>query len=149
MNGSGAHIDRPSPQVLRLLPHVKPPPARVLVVAGSGHEARALDARGYEVTVVGSAGGVGAPAHLPVLAVDLVDADFAGRFDLVCEVGAFATMPVAAYVAAAARALRPGGQLFGAFPADASALLHAVGGHFEVERCLPAGDLLEVVLRRR
>lgn len=133
MNGSGAHLDRPSPQVLRLLPHVKPPPARVLVISGQGQEARALDARGYEVTVT----------------PDLVPTDFGGGFDLVCEVGASGGWASPAYAAAAARALRPGGQLFGAFAADASALLHAVGGHFEVERCQPAGDQLEVVLRRR
>ena len=35
MNGSGARLDRPSPALLRLLPEVKPPPARVLLV-GAG-----------------------------------------------------------------------------------------------------------------
>lgn len=150
MNGSGARLDRPSPQVLRLLPHLKPPPARVLVLGGSGHEARALDARGYEVSVVDATGTARAgAAPLPVLALDFTEADFGGTFDLVCEVGACVGAPGPAWVLAAARALRPGGQLFGAFSTDASALMHAVSPHFDVERCLPAGDTLEVVLRRR
>lgn len=152
MNSSGSRLDRPSPHVLRLLPHVKPPPARLLLVgAASGHEARALDARGYDVTILdpGAAPDVG---ELPVVAAEFVHTDFGGRFDLLCETGAYSRMARGEWVAAAARALRPGGQVFGAFPNDASALLHAVGSHFEVERCEPAGPdagLLEVVLRRR
>ncbi len=145
MNASGARLDRPSPEVLRLLPHVQPPPAKVLVVGGSGHEARALDARGYDVTVLDTSGGDGV---LPVLEVELGATDFGGRFDLVCQ-AASPRVPTAAHVAAAARALRPGGQLFGAFPSDASALLHVVSPHFDVVRSVPVGDVLEVVLRRR
>jgi len=152
MNGSGSRASHPAPQVLRLLPHVKPPPARVLLVGvGTGHEARALDARGYDVSVVeaGPAAGLG---DIPVLAVAFGDTDFGGRFDLLCEIGAFGTMGHPEWVAAAARALRPGGQAFGAFRTDASALLHAVASAFEVERCQPSGPggaELEVVLRRR
>ncbi len=151
MNGSGARVDRPSTVIVRLLPHVKPPPARVLLVgAGSGHEARALDARGYDVTIVDpEASPVG---DLPVLAADFGATDFGGRFDLVCERGAFAGGDRVAYVQAAARALAPGGQLFGAFAVDASALLHAVSAHFDVVRCRPGsgGEAeLEVVLKRR
>lgn len=152
MHASGSRLDRPSAHVLRLLPHVKPPPARLLLVgAGTGHEARALDARGYDVSVLEpeAAPQVG---DLPVVAAAFGSTDFGGRFDLLCEIGAFARMPRAEWVAAAARALRPGGQAFGAFPNDASALLHAVGAAFEIERCEPTGggeSLLEVVLRRR
>jgi hypothetical protein len=150
MNGSGSRLDRPSAHVLRLLPHVKPPPARLLLVgAGSDHEARALDARGYEVTLLDGEG-VPEGLGLPVVAADFADTDFGGRFDLLCEIGAFGRMLRADWVAAAARALRPGGHAFGAFATDASALLHAVAPAFEVERCEPAaGGVLEVVLRRR
>ena len=152
MHPSGTRVDRPSPHVLRLLPHVQPPPARLLLVgAGSGHEARALDARGYEVCVLepGVAPDVG---DLVVVAADFGSTDFAGRFDLLCEIGVYGEMSRAEWVAAAARALRPGGQAFGAFGHDASALLHAVAPAFEVERCEPSGGSdgqLEVVLRRR
>lgn len=152
MNGSGARLDRPSPVILRLLPHVKPPPARVLLVGmGGGHEARALDARGYDVSVVDEEG---APSlgGIPVLAVPFAATDFGGRYDLVCERGEFAQCDRTAYVAAAARALRPGGELFGAFTVDASALMHAFAPSFDVVRCQPGGfgdSELEVVLRRR
>ena len=89
---------------------------------------------------------------LPVIAAEFAATDFGGRFDLLCEIGAFDSMVRSDWVAAAARALRPGGQVFGAFTNDASALLHAVGPAFEIERCEPAGggsSRLEVVLRRR
>jgi SAM-dependent methyltransferase len=150
MNGSGARLDRPSPALLRLLPEVKPPPARVLLVgAARGHEARALDARGYDVTVVDETAPAPLPG-LPVIAAAFADTDFGGRFDLVAEHGAFGTIPAAAYVAAAGRALKPGGQLFGAFTVDASELMHAFSPTFDVVRCLPGGDgALDVVLRRR
>ena len=152
MNGSGSRLDRPSPVILRLLPHVKPPPARVLVVGlGTGHEVQALDARGYEVTVVDPDGSPSI-AGVPILAAEFADADFAGRFDLVCEHGAFTAVGREGYVAAAAKALRPGGQLFGAFSVDASALMHAFAPHFDLLRCQPASGgepVLEAVLRRR
>ncbi|MBM4368305.1 MAG: hypothetical protein FJ102_18980 [Deltaproteobacteria bacterium] len=153
MNASGAGpiVDRPSPVVLRLLPHLHPPPARVLVAtAGSGHEARALDARGYDVVVV-DAGEV--PGGIPVLAAHFVATDFAGGFDLVCEHGGMDTADRRAWVAAAARALRPGGQLFGSFaPGDVSALLHLLAPAFDVIRCQPGGfsdGRLELVAVRR
>lgn len=150
MNGSGARLDRPSPALLRLLPEVKPPPARVLLVgAGRGHEARALDARGYDVTVVDEVAPAPLPG-LPVIAAAFADTDFGGRFDLVAEHGTFGTIPSADYVAAAGRALKPGGQLFGAFAVDASELMHAFSPAFDVVRCLPGGEgTLDVVLRRR
>ena len=150
MNGSGARTDRPSPGILRLLPHVKPPPARLLLIgAGTGHEARALDARGYEVSVVDP--GEAPPIRdIPVLAAEFAATDFGGRFDLACERGDFPTANRAAYVAAAARALRPGGQLFGSFSVDASAIMHAFAPAFDVVRCQPgSGNELDVVLRRR
>lgn len=152
MNGSGARLDRPSAVILRLLPHVKPPPARVLLVgAGKGHEAIALDARGYEVSVVDD-DAKGPIGSVPVVAARFEDTDFGARFDLICEHGTFCEENRAAYVAAAARALRPGGQLFGAFTVDASALMHAFAPAFDVVRCSPAGSgggEIEVVLRRR
>ncbi len=150
MNGSGARLDRPSPALLRLLPEVKPPPARVLLVgAGLGHEARALDARGYDVTVVDETAPAPLP-DLPVIAAAFADTDFGGRFDLVAEHGAFQSADRAAYVAAAAKALRPGGQLFGAFAVSAGELLHTFSPAFDVVRCFPSGEgALDVVLRRR
>lgn len=77
---------RPSPIVLRLLPHVHRPPARVLVAAGP-EEARALAARGYEVTLVSTdPAALDAPdgGRIPVLAAELAATDFAGAWDLVC-----------------------------------------------------------------
>lgn len=124
-----------SPVMLRLLPHVHHPPASVLVVGGGGEDAAALDARGYRVAL----------AVHPQAA--------SGRYDLVCESGAFGRSPHAAYVAAVAEVLRPGGKLFGGFTGiDASALIHLVAGAFEVERVDVSGHSaggLEVVLVRR
>ena len=51
-SGSGRATQDGTPIVLRLLPHVHHPPARVWVPEGEA-EARALDARGYRV-VAGS-----------------------------------------------------------------------------------------------
>jgi SAM-dependent methyltransferase len=151
-SGSGPLLDRPDPVVLRLLPHVQPPPARALVVGVSaGHEARALDARGYEVSVVDVE-----PAPLgsgiAVLAAPFSASDFGGRFDLVCLHHGSATgeaesdpeagsgLVAEAALAACARALRPGGQLFGSFsPGRTSALLHRLAPWFDVVRCQPAG----------
>ena len=147
-SGAGPRTDRPSPVVLRLLPLVLPPPAKVLVVGvGSGHEVQALDARGYEVTVVDdTAEGTG------ILAAPFAESDFGGRFDLVCERGALDGMDRDGWAAAAAKALRPGGQLFGSVSGNPSALLHALAPFFEVSRCQPGGfgdGRLELVAVRR
>lgn len=158
-SGVGPRTDRPSPVVLRLLPHVLPPPAKVLVIGvGSGHDAHALDARGYDVTVVDD-NEVGEPAAQSaysagggVLAAPFLDSDFGARFDLVCEHGALDQMDRDAWALAASRALRSGGQLFGSVGGNTSALLHALAPHFEVTRCQPGGfgdGRLELVAVRR
>jgi 2-polyprenyl-3-methyl-5-hydroxy-6-metoxy-1,4-benzoquinol methylase len=113
-SGAGPRLDRPDPVVLRLLPHVHAPPARALVVgAGGGHEAKALDARGYEVSVVDTE----APpvnSGVQALAAPMSESDFGGRFDLVC-VHALSGETDAPRAEACARALREGGHLFGSF----------------------------------
>lgn len=167
IHGSGAGLAEARgalPGVLRLLPYVHLPPARVLVPgAGEGHEARALDARGYRVTALAG------PPDLPGRAEDLLDTDFYGVFDLVCERGYWAALAPShrdGYVAAVARALRPGGQLFGVFPlpgegpphgVSASELLYRFAPHFDAVRIDPGAfpfgpserPVHEVVLVRR
>ena len=81
--------------------------------------------------------------------------------DLVCETGGFAALDAPGrlrYVEAAARALRPGGLLFGAFPRrDTGALLTLLGAHFDAARLDPsapsngadADGWLEAVFVRR
>lgn len=145
-NLSSGEADRPSPVVLRLLAAVHHPPASVVVPgAGAGHEVRALDARGYRVVASGLRGDEPGAERPPV---DFLDADLHGAFDLVCEVGLYSAIPLQArdrYVQAAARALRSGGKLFGAFldgeggegppyPTSVSDLIHRFSPHFEVER---------------
>lgn len=143
-SGSYSESHRASSVVLRLLPHVPLPPARVLVV-GAGENAAALFARGYRVEVAAAAEGGEA------------------GFDAVCEHGVFTSLGDAertAYVGFAARSLRPGGKLFGSFStgvggASASELIHRFGTAFEVERLaesVPApggGPVLEAVFVRR
>jgi SAM-dependent methyltransferase len=153
LSSSGSALltqDRPSPIVLRLLPFVHRPPARVLVTGGP-HEAKALSARGYDVTLVStSTGDLDAPdgTRIPMLAADFGATDFAGAYDLVCARDGLD----ADGLRAAARALRPGGQLFGAFTGHPSALLHAVAPDFDAPRLEPSGfdaSVLEAVLVRR
>jgi SAM-dependent methyltransferase len=119
------------------------------VGAGSGHEARALDARGYRVTVVD----LDAASIPDVLVADFLVADFAGAYDLVCEHGAYPGLPAAAYVSAAARALRPGGQVFGVFPGrDVGGLIRVFASAFEpqhLEGSAADPGLLEAVFERR
>jgi hypothetical protein len=74
----------------------------------------------------------------------------------VCATGGLAALPEsgrAAYAAHAARALRPGGILFGVFPeAEAGALLSLLGAWFDAARLEPsasAGGWLEGVFVRR
>lgn len=143
-SGSRSDSRTVSPTVLRLLPHVPLPPARVLVV-GPGEDAAALFARGYRVEVAAGAQGDGA------------------GFDAVCEHGVFTSLgdtDRTAYVSFAARSLRQGGKLFGAFAtgvggASASELIHRFGTAFEVERLaesVPApggGAVLEAVFVKR
>ncbi|MES2639657.1 MAG: hypothetical protein V4850_09245 [Myxococcota bacterium] len=154
-SGGALRPDRGAPIVLRLLPHVHHPPARVLVPdVGEGNEARALDARGYRVTVMG--GAVPAPGVAHAAGTFLENAPVG--FDLVCEAGAFGALQGAArarYVDAAAQALRPGGLLFGAFPADeagAGELIALMSPRFDVARLEPSGALggwLEAIFVRR
>lgn len=146
VSGMGPVPDRPNALVLRLLPFVHRPPSRVLVL-GAGHDARALDARGYRVTVLDLDQGD------DVLVAEFGGTHFGGGYDLVCEHGAFATMDAPRYAAAAARALRPGGQLFGAFPGnDVGRLIRAFADDFEPTRLQPGGfadGALEAIFTRR
>ncbi len=164
-NVPGWDQGRASPLVLRLLPNIHHPPARVLVPGcGLGHEARALDSRGYHVTACDIAPLAIARARsengVEAILADFLTADFSdaglGTFDLICENALFCAIDPArrdAYVAAAARALRPGGKLFGAFmdfdnatikrpgpPYGTSAadLLHRFHPYFEVQRLEPS-----------
>ncbi len=160
---SGAHAgawdqNRASPVVLRLLPYVEHPPCRVLVPgAGAGHEAAALNARGYVVTALE---GLHPERVFPADPRDFLSADCGEPFDMLCERGLFATLPPSrreAYVAAAARALRPGGRLFGFFldfdpdgagvppppyGVSANELLHRFGAAFDVQRLEPSAFLV-------
>lgn len=131
---------RPSPVVLRLLPFVHHPPARVLVACAGGpsREAVALEARGYRV----------------VERSDGLEAAEEGAFDLICEAGFLSTVAPEArirYATAAARALRTGGKLFGAFlqvdepgrdappwGIGASELIALLSASFDVERLEPS-----------
>lgn len=125
---------RASPIVLRLLAAVHHPPAKALVVGwGSGEEFQALHARGYRVDAVEMQAFVRADGHQ--------------EHDLVCEHGEFARLAGPerdAYVEAAARVLRAGGRVFGAFESSvhvpsASELITRFSRHFEVERLEPSG----------
>lgn len=135
--------------VLRLLPHVHHPPARV-ALPWPGDEIRALDARGYRITTFGAPSGLPGVEDARGAFLDAPPADL----DLVCETGGFALLGDAArarYVDAAARVLRPGGLLFGAFPAaDTGALLTLLGARFDPARLEPSGHgWLEAVFVRR
>lgn len=175
---SGGHINvwdnnRASPVVLRLLPYVHHPPCRVLVPgAGPGHEAAALNARGYVVTALDSRPG---ERVFPTDGRDFLsaadhDGVFGPPFDMICERGLFASIPPGdrdRYVRAAARVLVAGGRLFGSFFAldqqgppwgtSAGELLHRFGAHFDVERLEPSafelagqpGIVLEAIFVRR
>ena len=153
-SGTGVTRDRGTPVVLRLLPHVHHPPARV-ALPWPGEEANALDARGYRVTVFGEAQRELAPS-VERAPGSFVDAPTLG-LDLVCETGGFAGLESAGrarYAEAAARVLRTGGLLFGAFPTDqAAALLTLFGARFDAARLQPSGiggaDWLEAVFVRR
>ncbi len=165
-NVPGWDLGRPSPVVLRLLPSVHHPPARVLIPGcGLGHDARALDRRGYRVVGMEiaplAAERARATNGVDVRVMDFLAADFSeqglGVFDMLCEHTLFCAIEPDQrdlYVAAAARALRPGGKLFGAFldfdnaalkrpgppyGTSASELLHRFSGSFEVERLEPSG----------
>ncbi len=164
-NTPGWDLGRPSPVILRLLPVVHHPPSRVLVPGcGLGHDVRALDNRGYRVTALDIAPLAVERARalngVEVTLANFLDADFSptglGTFDLLCEHTCFCAILPAdrdRYVEAAARALRSGGKLFGAFldfdnavlkrpgppyGTSASELLHRFHPHFEVERLEPS-----------
>lgn len=154
-HGSLWELNHTAPVILRLLPWVHHPPSEVLLLR-AGEEANALYARGYRVTVA-----------------DILNQAPEGSFDLLCEHGSFAMLPPAErprYVAAAARALRPGGQLFGSFleRADdpnqaapygttASEVLRMFADHFDVHTLSPSAfavplagyTQLEAILIRR
>ena len=160
---SGGHRPVPasgavSPVILRLLPFIPHPPARVGVYAGQGATAGALAARGYRV--------VGGPDGA------LTGWDLAAPLDALCEAGDFRAVPPAArprWAALAALAVAPGGRLFGAFASGeaasggrapwsvtASELATLLGASFDIERldtsafADPDGTpLLEAVFVRR
>lgn len=165
-NVPGWDLGRPSSVVLRLLPIVHHPPARVLVPGcGLGHDAAAIQKRGYSVTALDIAPAVAERAlavnGVSVAVADFLSADFSeagfGTFDMLCEHTLFCAIDPAdrdRYVDAAARALRPGGKLFGAFVdvdnaaigrqgppygTNAAELLHRFHRSFEVERLEPSG----------
>lgn len=160
-NVPGWDQGRASPLLLRLLPVVHHPPARVLVPGcGLGHDALALDNRGYDVLGIDFAPLAVERARARGIKAELADfltSDFGGSFDLVCEHTLFCAIQPDdrdRYVQAAARALRPGGKLFGAmldfdnarlqrpgppFGTNASDILHRFGPYFEVERLEPSG----------
>jgi hypothetical protein len=147
-----------SPVILRLLPFIPHPPARVGVYAGQGPTAAALAARGYRVE------------HGPTAA--MMAWDLAGPLDALCEAGDFRAVPPASrprWAALVALAIRPGGRLFGAFASGESAaggrapwsvtaseLATLLGASFDIERLEtsafadPDGTpLLEAVFVRR
>ncbi len=158
--GHRPHVERPvatnaSPVVLRLLPHVPHPPARVAVCGphASG-DGPALRARGYRVeagpTDAASASGWHPEAPL----------------DAVCDGGLLRTVPLEArphWAARMALHVRPGGRLFGAFATGdapgaigASELSALLGASFDVERLTESAftdddgaPLLEAVFARR
>lgn len=111
-----------APVILRLLPRLHHPPARLLVPGcGAGHEVRTLHARGYSVLAMDTADHRADPGGLPFHRGDFLahsrDAPDIGTFDLICEQGLLCRIAPdarAVYMAAAAALLRPGGQLFGA-----------------------------------
>ncbi len=148
-----------SPVVLRLLPHVPHPPARVgFYGPDRDADVQALMRRGYRVAL-GPVGGLGGWTDGEPL-------------DALCETGGFRDVTPAerpGWAALAALRVAPGGVLFGAFaagqaaaaarppwfvtPSELSALL---GASFDVERLEasafadPDGTpLLEAVFRRR
>lgn len=139
---------RPSPVVLRLLPRVPHPPARIgLAGAGAEAEAEALRARGYAVVR-------GADAWETWLAEG-----FPGPVDAVCEVGMADAIPAARlpeWAVRVSRALPPGGRLFGGFSLSAGEL-GALLREFDFESAEPSAfggaahgrPLLEVVCVRR
>jgi SAM-dependent methyltransferase len=148
--------ERGAPVVLRLLPYVHHPPARVLIpFVGHGLDARALDARGYRVSTLGSTATLPGVTALPGSFLDATP----GTFDLVCESGGFGALAASdrpRYVAAAAAALRPGGLLFGAFPSrlGAGELFASFSGEFDVARLEPSafgddGGWFEAIFVRR
>ena len=120
--------------------------ARVWVPEGEA-EARALDARGYRVVAGSSQPGFpGIAGSLPA----------AGSMDLVCETGGLRQLDApgrSAYAEAVAGVLRPGGLLFGAFPADGdgSMILSLFASRFDAARLEPSrqGDWLEAIFVRR
>jgi hypothetical protein len=154
---------RPSPVVLRLLPRVPFPPARIGVAGpGADAEAEALRARGYVV----------------VRSSDDADAFLRDGFpepvDAVCEIGLFRSVPPEqrpAWAARIAAALPPGGRLYGPFAAahggdepepppyacGTSELLALLGGAFDAELIEPSAfadpldgaPLVEAVFARR
>jgi hypothetical protein len=137
---------RPLPVVLRLLPRVFHPPARVLLPR-AGDEAAALDARGYRVLSLDPSAAVEG-----AMVADFRASDFAGAFDLVCETGGFAEGDAGTWVEACARALRPGGKAFGAFSgAGSAALITAFAPRFDVEHLRPSdfGPGFEAIFVRR
>jgi hypothetical protein len=150
-----APVTHASPVVLRLLPHVPHPPARVAVCGphASG-DGPALRARGYRVEA-GPANADAAMGWHPEAPLDAV-----------CDGGLLRTVPLAArprWAALMALHLRPGGRLFGAFATGdapgaigASELSALLGGSFDVERLTESAftdddgaPLLEAVFTRR
>ncbi len=144
-----------SPVVLRLLPSIPHPPARIGVCGPAGAEdAAALRARGYRVEE-----GPRAPDTLLAWHPD-------APLDALCDSGLLRLLPQdqrPRWAAMMALHLRPGGKLFGAFASGdtpggvgASELSALLGASFDVERLSESAftdddgaPLLEAVFTRR
>lgn len=156
-SGASVAVAAPAaPGLLRLLPAVHHPPARVLLLGLDAlGDARALDARGYRVTLVDADAARAAAAGLPVRVADPLGVDFHEVFDVVGETGFFAGLGPearATYARVVARALRPGGHLVGVFPLAADDLVATFAEAFALGRVEPSvGDrpLTAAVLVKR
>ena len=117
---AGWDIGKPAPPFLDLIPRLQP--GRMLVPGcGAGHDAKAFADAGFAVSALDFAPTAirrSREKGLDVIEADFLVAEFAEPFDYVLEHTCFCAISVANradYVAAAKRALKPGGMLVGLF----------------------------------